>query len=252
MSTPWYVKAFGEHYEDLYAHRNDADAVRALEFLIEHGLGPKQQNDRVLDLCCGAGRHSIGWIQAGGRDIVGIDLAENLLETAAAESREKGLRLHLTRGDMARLPFKDDSFGLILNLFTSFGYFTDEALNQRVLDEVARLLTSDGHFVLDHMNPDYLKANLVPESVRVTPSGIEMRESRRIIDETSRVEKTIRFDGADGKPVEVVESVRFYKAEEMTVMARRAAMQVVNIYGDFDSRPPGTTAPRNIYVMEKQ
>ncbi len=252
MSTPWYVKAFGDHYEDLYAHRNDADAARALDFLVEHRLGPEHQNGRVLDLCCGAGRHSIGWIQAGGSDIVGIDLADNLLDTANAESREKDLTLHLTRGDMARLPFQDQSFGLVLNLFTSFGYFTDETQNQRVLDEVARVLRPGGQLVLDHMNPEYLKANLVSESTRVTPSGIEMHELRRIIDDASRVEKTIRFDDADGNPVEVVESVRFYQPEEMTDMAARAGLRVSAVYGDFDSRPPGGDAPRAIYIMERQ
>ncbi|MFW5870304.1 MAG: class I SAM-dependent methyltransferase [Candidatus Sumerlaeota bacterium] len=251
MSTPWYVKAFGDHYEELYAHRNDADAGRALDFLFEQGMGPDRQKGRTLDLCCGAGRHSLAWLRAGGRSIIGMDLAMNLLESARVEVRRTGLGLHLVRGDMLRLPFQTNAFQLVLNLFTSFGYFNEESRNQAVLHEVGRVLIEGGHFVMDHMNPVYLRATLMPESVRTTPGGIEMRETRRILEDVSRVEKTIRFEDESGEKIEVVESVRFYEPGEIEAMAGKAGLRILERYGDFDGRGPGTDAPRAIYIMRK-
>ena len=52
---------------------------------------------------------------------------------------------------MRRLPFRDGAFEAVANLFTSFGYFFDEAQNRRVLGEIARVLRPGGAFLLDLM-----------------------------------------------------------------------------------------------------
>ncbi len=52
METPWYRKAFGAAYPEIYAHRNGAEAIAAT-------LAGRitLEGARVLDVACGAGRH---------------------------------------------------------------------------------------------------------------------------------------------------------------------------------------------------
>jgi SAM-dependent methyltransferase len=152
---------------------------------------------------------------------------------------------------MLRLPFEPQTFGLVLNLFTSFGYFTDDRDNLQVLREVSRILRPDGYLVMDLINPVYLRGNLVPESSRTTPSGREVRESRRIVEPGSRVEKTISFEDDNGATVRIVESVRLYQPQEIANMAVKSGLKVMRRFGDFDSRGPGTDAPRAIYILQK-
>jgi ubiquinone/menaquinone biosynthesis C-methylase UbiE len=251
MSDPWYVTAFGGHYTDLYHHRNDDDARRAIECVgRHHDLDP--QAGPVLDLCCGTGRHAMQWLTryGAGIDIVGLDLAPNLLSDAARDAALSGHDLSLTRGDMRFLPFPKATFRLVLNLFTSFGYFTDQAENQAVFNEVRRVLReASGHFIFDHMNPARLRGTLVPESRRRTASGVQVIEKRRIDEEQRRVEKTIEIQDG-GETRRILESVRFYERDEVHAMAERAGLVIEQELGDFDDSPLTTDSPRAIYVMK--
>src|SRR5713226_7506659 len=102
----WWQTWFGPGYLALYdaylAERTPVEADQ-LETLLQ--IHPPR---RFLDLPCGQGRHSI--------------------ERAAAA----GVRVRWLKGDMRR-PIQGETFDIILNLFTSFGYFADPADDQRVL-----------------------------------------------------------------------------------------------------------------------
>ncbi len=251
MTEPWYVSAFGIHYNDLYHHRDEEDARRAIEFLRRDQASAAPAGP-VLDLCCGSGRHCVEWLRGNGDSplMVGLDLAPNLLGDAARAVRAEGLNLSLLRGDMRRLPFSDRSFHLVFNLFTSFGYFHDEAENEAVFSEVARILDRpDGHFVFDHINPDWLKTHLVPRSERTTPGGMVVRETRSVDEEKSRVQKLIEFQ-IQGKPHEIHESVRFYELAEIRAMAARAGFALKTAFGDFDGSPLTPDSPRAIYIFQ--
>lgn len=253
MTEPWYVHAFGIHYNDLYHHRDEKDARRAIEFLSRDPACAAPAG-AVLDLCCGSGRHCVEWLRGKSDSplTVGLDLAPNLLADAARAAHAEGLSLPLLRGDMRRLPFADRSFHLVFNLFTSFGYFHDEAQNEAVFSEVARILKRpDGHFVFDHINPDHLKANLVARSERTTPDGMVVRETRSIDQEKSRVQKRIEFQ-IKGEAHEILESVRFYEPSEIHAMAERTGLRVKSTFGDFDASPLAPTSPRAIYLFQAQ
>ncbi|HEX3213864.1 MAG TPA: class I SAM-dependent methyltransferase, partial [Actinomycetota bacterium] len=105
------------------------------------GLAP---GARLLDLCCGPGRHAVPLAQLGYR-VTGLDLSRPLLARAAAAAA--GQRVGLVAADMRRLPFADGSFDAVLNLFNAFGYLEDEAQDELVLAEVARVLAPGGRFL---------------------------------------------------------------------------------------------------------
>jgi SAM-dependent methyltransferase len=53
---------------------------------------------------------------------------------------------------MRRLPFAGASFDAVLNLFNAFGYLEDEAQDELVLAEVARVLAPGGRFLQELAN----------------------------------------------------------------------------------------------------
>ena len=55
----WYKEWFGEDYLELYSHRDEPEAEAHIDF-VEHHLGPSRDGwpHAVLDLACGAGRHT--------------------------------------------------------------------------------------------------------------------------------------------------------------------------------------------------
>jgi len=75
MATPWYEQSFQEDYLLIYKHRNLQSAVVEVRAMSDWLQLPKQA--KVLDLCCGSGRHAFILHQLG-YDVTGVDLSETL------------------------------------------------------------------------------------------------------------------------------------------------------------------------------
>lgn len=240
MKTEWFERWFGEEYIALYPHRNAAEAERVVS-LIERTLRGTNVS-RVLDLACGAGRHSKvlcrRWWTAG------LDLSEVLLKLAHRE----GVEAALVRGDMRILPFRDSAFDLIVNLFTSFGYFSDDESHLHVVREVSRVTAQGGGFALDFLNTTRLRNALVPYDEREI--GGQVIEQRREISEDGRfVIKRICLRGA-GK--EFTERVRLFDPGDLSAMMTAAGFKVVATYGNYDGDPLGPDSPRAIIFGVKK
>lgn len=240
MKTEWFERWFGEEYIALYPHRNAAEAERVVS-LIERTLRGTSVS-RVLDLACGAGRHSKvlcrRWWTAG------LDLSEVLLKLAHRE----GVEAALVRGDMRILPFRDSAFDLVVNLFTSFGYFSDDESHLHVVREVSRVTAQGGGFALDFLNTTRLRNALVPYDEREI--GGQVIEQRREISEDGRfVIKRICLRGA-GK--EFTERVRLFDPGDLSAMMTAAGFKVVATYGNYDGDPLGPDSPRAIIFGVKK
>lgn len=237
---PWYEESFGEDYLLVYRHRNRAAADREVQWAAERLH--LNQEDQVLDLCCGTGRHSIALDELG-FNVTGIDLSPVLLKHAKASSQGRDIRY--IRGDMRRLPFEEDCFDAVFNLFTSFGYFIEDAENQQVLREIRRVLRPDGRFIIDYLNRTAVEKNLVPKSER-EESGTRILEKRWI--DGDYVRKEITLTDADGRR-HYQERVKMYTREQMVTMMEQAGLMVEDVYGDFEGHPYNAeNSPRMIFV----
>lgn len=219
----WFSSWFGEEYLALYPDRDEAEA-RSVVALIRGQLDGATPR-RALDLACGAGRHTrvlreIAWT-------VGLDLSFTLLSIARKDSPDSPY----VRADMRAIPFADEAFDLVVNLFTSFGYFEADAQHRRVLAEVARVTCPGGRFVMDFLNADEVRRSLVPYDERVI--GDRVVEQRRSITSDNRfVEKTISLRG-DSK--QFVERVRLFDAEELATMIKEAGFRIDHSFGGYDA-----------------
>lgn len=261
---PWYHRAFGPAYLDHYAHRDDREAERVAEFL--HARLGFSSDARLLDLCCGAGRHLAHLAPRAGAAF-GLDLSPDLLrragqrriEARVAEPENASLPasrfarapFELVEADMRRLPFADRSFDVIVNLFTSFGYFEEEEENQRVLSEVARALTPGGSFAIDHINRPHLLRHLRGESERVWEDGARALERREFDPHASRVVKRVRRFEPDGVETRWVESVRVYSREDLEGALEAAGLRPFDARGDYDGSPLRETSPRMILFARR-
>ncbi len=231
----WYKDWFGEKYLALYAHRDAEEAVRHVDFVERLFTGRRPR--AVLDLACGAGRHTEELRRRGHRAL-GVDLSLTLLAQNPALPR--------VAGDMRRLPFADRSFEWVLNFFTSFGYFEGERENFEVLEEIHRLLAPGGRFLIDLFNRDKVISELVPEETQER-DGLRVEIERWYDSRAQRVNKKIRLvDGDDSETH--VESVRAYRKEEVTIGLQWAGLEVNGVYGNFGGEGFERDSPRLIVV----
>lgn len=125
----WFQHWFDtKYYHILYQDRNDEEAHLFMKNLTSF-LDLKEDN-KVLDLPCGKGRHS-KFLNSLGYDVIGADLSQNSIAFAKQFENDS---LHFEVHDM-REPFQT-KFDAILNLFTSFGYFDEEQSNIEVLENL--------------------------------------------------------------------------------------------------------------------
>lgn len=233
---PWYVEAFRADYLSVYPHRDLASARREARYLAEHGL-----RGRVLDLCCGFGRHSLALSEIG-FDVIGVDLSADLLEHARLLAGSDRLSGRLVRADARRIPLAGAAADSVVNLFSSFGYFGD-AGDRSVLDEIARVLRPEGRLVLDVMNPAMVRSSLVAESVR-RASDFVIEERRTLLDGGRRVAKDVRVSREQGEVRTWREEVRLYESTELAQMLRERSLEILYIHGDFDACHASPSSPR--------
>ena len=236
----WYREWFGEEYLELYGHRDAEEAEAHIDFVEAH-LGEPPPRAAVLDLACGAGRHTAA-LRRRGRRALGVDLSLTLLAYNPDIPR--------VRGDMRALPFAAQSFDWVLNFFTSFGYFEGERENFRVLEEIVRVLKPRGKFLIDLLNPETALARLVPAE-SFSQDGREVAIERWYDPAARRLNKRIRIREGDRLPRAFLESVRVYRPEEVEIGLRWAGLETTALYGDFDGTAHGPQSERLIAVGHK-
>jgi ubiquinone/menaquinone biosynthesis C-methylase UbiE len=224
--TEWYEKSFGEDYLIVYKHRDFGGARKEVDQMIAWlGLPP---GSKVLDLCCGMGRHSLALAEEG-YEVTGVDLSEVLLREARSQVGAE--KVTWIRSDMRELPL-DGGFDAVVNLFTSFGYFEKDEEQVKVLREIYRLLKPGGKFVIDFLNPAYVIRHLVPHSAREDAENL-IDESRRI--EDGYVKKDIILTTKnDPTPRQYHERVKLYSLEEFREMIEEAGLQLEAVHGSYE------------------
>ena len=223
----WFRDWFSsEEYLQVYQHRDEDDA-KSLSDLILANVN-LEKNALILDAACGAGRHLIN-LSALGYRTIGFDLSLNLLKKARGEARAKSIDLNLFCSDIRRVGLKP-GFDLVLNLFTSFGYFESDSENFKFIATAYRLLKPGGIYILDFLNIGHLKDNLLPESQRRIGKKTVV-EKRRI--ENGRVIKEILIK-ENGKESKFKESVKLYSREVITGAFTGAGFHFLKIFGDYN------------------
>ncbi|GAB4294935.1 MAG: class I SAM-dependent methyltransferase [Ignavibacteriaceae bacterium] len=241
----WFEDWFNtDTYLQVYRHRNQADA-RSLVTLILNRI-ELQKNAAVLDMACGAGRHSI-LFALNGFNVTAVDLSQNLLNVAVKMSNRLNLKIDFINADIRHLSLRK-KFDLVVNLFTSFGYFKTDAENFKVLSNAFNHLNKNGYFVLDYFNSRFIEKNLIPLSEDYLTSG-KITQSRKI--EGNRVVKTIKVQ-TNGSVHNYFESVRLYSKSELEDAVEKSGFKIKYLYGDYKGTDFDLeTSPRIIIIAEK-
>ena len=239
--TEWFEQWFGEEYLRLYPHRDEEDAERAIALVADV---VELDGVRVLDLACGPGRHS-QQLAARGARVTGFDLSMPLLSRAKHRSPSIG---GFVRGDMRYLPFLDGAFDVVVNLFTSFGYFADDLEHLEVIRGIAQILSSGGTLVLDFLNADWVRDTLVPHEEWDVGSR-RVAVERRLEDGGKFVVKEMHLVN-DGRSFH--ERVRLFSGDDLAQMMLRSDLEVVHRFGTYAGDPLASNTPRTILVAKRQ
>jgi len=144
-----YLRTDGDIVEDKDITKKEVDI-----FLSAIGVS---KDSRILDLCCGQGRHALEIAKRGYTNVAGLDRSHYLINRARKINNAGGLNVVFKEGDARKLPFQNDIFNAVLIAGNSFGYFDSTKDDIIILKEVMRVLKPEGKLLIDITDGNYMR-----------------------------------------------------------------------------------------------
>ncbi len=179
----WTEELFKKHPELFVGHFEERlrQAPKEIDALLghlkEHGFQP----ERVLDMNCGIGRHSMALARRG-IQVLGTDISAHYIQIAAGKAREEKLaeRAKFKVADMRRITSSltdEPPFDGIVCLWTSFGFY-DDRTNENILRDCLKLVKPGGFFALDIVNKEWLLQNYAEKGFSRNKDWIVLEERK--------------------------------------------------------------------------
>jgi len=219
----WFANWFDSpYYHTLYKNRDEREAQDFIDNLIDYLQIPK--GSKLIDIACGKGRHAKYFNQKG-MDVVGVDLSSNSIDIA---KKDENKNLQFSTHDM-RENYQQETFDVVTNLFTSFGYFDDNKDEQKAINAMASNLKKGGLLIIDFMNAKKVIANLVLNEKK-TIDSIQFKIKRYVKDRYILKEICI-IDGE--KEQQFQEKVKAITVDDYSEFIDTAGLKIIDIFGNY-------------------
>ena len=249
QDSAWYVDFFRDDYLNVYNHLFSAERAEKEVAFAEQVLGLKP-GARILDLCCGHGRHAVSFARRGFQ-VTGLDLNAAYLELVQESARASKVTLETIAADMRHIPSQDE-FDAVVNFFSSFGYFDSEAEDLKVLESAANALRPGGRLMLDMLNREWAVVNYIQNDWHSGSDGTLYVEHRDLDLTSSRMHVTFTIIGPQGCRRESVgHHIRLYTLTETSRLLQQVGLNVTAVFGGFDAEPYSIGTRRMIVIGQK-
>lgn len=196
---------------------------------------------RVLDICCGQGRHT-NRLAALGYQMLGLDRDTTAITIARQQQQPNASYLIQDMRDLMSLA---GPFDAILLLWQSFGYF-DAASNEAIIRDISGLLRPQGRFILDIYNRLFWQE---PRTIQHTErNGVAIRITNTVNDNRF----SAALDYSDGSASDHFDW-QLYSLPEIIEIAARYQLSCILTCTEYqDDQPPSAAKPLMQLIFEKQ
>lgn len=247
MSSDWWKNFFAEEYLKIWEGGpiTPERTKKEVKFLVD--VLKLKKKDKVLDLCCGQGRHTISLVKRG-FNVIGVDYSNYLLKVARDRAREEKVKINFIRKDVRNLNFKN-RFDIVLNLFTSFGYGSDKD-NEKIIKNVAAALKLGGYFLLDLPNVVWLLRNYREDIRRKTKGGTSREENQFDVEGfVNRTKQTLYLK--NGRQIKALAHLRHYSFPEIKRLLEDYGLVTKKVWGTYSKDKPSEKTKRLIILSKK-
>lgn len=236
--SKWFQSWFNtSYYYILYKNRDYKEAEIFIKNIVKYLNLDKE--DSILDLACGKGRHSI-FLNSLGFHVTGLDLSKNSIKDA---KKKQSSSLHFNVHDMRNL--YSTQFEVVLNLFTSFGYFEKDSDNFKVIQTIKSSLKQKGIGVIDFMNSSHVIENLIPQN-SYQADGVTFKLKRSYSD--GFITKDIEVLDS-GKTYQFQEKVRAYSLQDFETMLSNAGLHLLECFGNYKLEPFNSKTSKRLILI---
>jgi D-alanine-D-alanine ligase len=206
--------------------------------------------DRILDLCCGQGRHVLELARKGFKNIEGLDRSHYLIQKAKSSAKTEGLNIRFREGDARKIPFPPDTFDVVMILGNSLGYFETAQEDLKVLREVFRVLKPWGRVIIDVADGAYLKDHFKPYSWEwIDKKNFVCRERSLSADEERLITREMINHVEKGVIADQFYAERLYTQQGLSRLLEPVGFSTITFHGEIT-----TASQRNqdLGMMERR
>lgn len=232
MTEPWYVKAYDEHYFQVYGDEFSPEQTKA-EVNGVIALLDLAPGARVLDLCCGFGRHSLELARRG-FTVTGLDFSPDLLSHARKTAQSEDLDVTWVQADMRDIPVPSQPYDAVVNLFSAFGFFDDDREEARVAEGVARVLAPGGVLLIETVNRETMLRQWMPLRWREKQDGTLLLDRLNFDSATGMLNTREIIVYPDGRRDEDAHRLRLWAFTELAALLRGAGLTDPQPFGGLD------------------
>ncbi len=205
-------------------------------------------DEAILDIPCGTGRHALELARRG-FDVTGVDRTASYLEEARRRARDANLQVRWVHEDMRSFS-RPEAFDIVLNMYTSFGYFEDVADDRLAARGFFDALRPGGRLVMELHGKENLAAGFSARDWVELDDGRVLLEERTIVDDWRAVRnRWIVYH--DGGRYELEFSLRLYGAAELVDLLRDVGFSEITVFGNLEGDPYDEHARRLVVVAAK-
>jgi len=250
VSPNWWHKIFNSIYLKTDGDVVEDSKITQKEIDLFSGILNLSKEDKILDLCCGQGRHCLELAKRGFKNINGLDRSRYLIKKAREKARKENLIIKFKEGDARKLPYHPDEFDVIMILGNSFGYFESIKDDIQVLKEVFRALKPEGKLIVDIADGDYLKDNFKERSWEwVDKKHFVCRERSLSSDKEKIISREVVNNVDKGVIVDQFYAERIYTKENLSKILSEAGFNETNFQDSFS---PDSQRNEDLGMMEKR
>ena len=214
------------------------DTARQVDFLVKTlGLAG---GERILDLACGYGRHSLEFA-ARGFAVTGVDITPEYIWDASETAAKRHLQVEFVRADIRDIDYKTE-FDVVLSLADgAIGYLENEAENLKIFDKAAQALKPGGRHFMDLCSRTHAEAHFPKRHWEIGTRSVSLAEFS-----WDPATKRMLYGGWEipfGKvatppaSVDAHSSTRLYDKEELRVLLAERGLMILETYGDYLGAP---------------
>lgn len=219
LPSDWWRTLFNALYleTDGDVFENDRNTVEEVDLLIASaGL---ERSHRILDLCCGQGRHTLELAERGFQRVAGLDRSRYLIRLARKRARQRHLLLSFHEGDARNFRLGDREFGCVCILGNSFGYFERQEDDLAVLEAVKRALAGGGKLVMDLMDGEWMRCHFEPRSWEWLDRNRFVCRERSLAEDHDRlISREVVVDAERGVIADQFYAERLYSKERLEAL----------------------------------
>jgi len=221
-----YLKTDGDVVE------NEANTAREVDALIR--VAGLEVSDRILDLCCGQGRHSLELARRGFQHVTGVDRSRYLIRLARKRARSLGLTVSFHEGDARKFRLSEGPFHCVAIMGNSFGYFDQEEDDISVLEAVRRALIPGGILAMDLVDGVWMREHFEPRSWEwIDQAHFVCRERSLGSDGGRLVSREVVVNAELGVIADQFYAERLYGRERVEDLLNRVGFESVQFHQDL-------------------